>query len=244
LTEIANPSKEEALMFNWLKPKPAKPTLLDLRENLFADQSFEKTFALVKDLPATSELAPIKTACQLFKNGNRAGAVTELNKVVAITGVDSRTYLQVWYLLRSLGQMPPTDIAKKIRGVILEVHLDQGLDLLAAYDDHTAKYYNYSGAGVIWNNPPMEADINTQIDKLLEVGQAIVNNIGTWDKPRLPIPQKGSVRINLLTYDGYYFGQGEYNVLNQDPMGGAAIAAGYNLMNALTRLQLSLSAKR
>ena len=116
-------------------------------------------------------------------------------------------------------------------GVVLEVHLNDGLDTLAAYSDHTARYINHGGKLIVWESP--ENNMNSHIDLLLDSGQRIAEVIGPWQEKRRAPPPQGHVRINMLTASGLHFGEGPLGSLSSDPMGGPAIAAGIQLMNAL-----------
>ncbi len=125
----------------------------------------------------------------------------------------------------------PTAIANRVRGVVVEVGLEGGLDLLAAYADHTARYYNFSGAGVVWEHA--DDSIDAQIDALLACGQTICDRIGPWEGERPGPPPAGQARINLLTPSGLHFGQGPFELLSRDGLGGPALAAATALMQSL-----------
>lgn len=146
--------------------------------------------------------------------------------------LESRHYLQAWHFLRSLGFDPPPAEAKKLFGVVVEVAMKEGLDILAAYADQTARYFNYSGAAVIWERP--EGSLDTSVDGLLQAGSVLVEVIGPLESPRpASPPPKGHARINLLVPSGLHMGQGPYEALARDPLGGPVIAAAVELMNAL-----------
>jgi hypothetical protein len=131
---------------------------------------------------------------------------------------------------RFSGWAAPVD-AKQVLGVVVEVGLEGGLDLLAAYADHTARYYNYSGAGVVWEHA--DASLDAQIDVLLACGQTISDVIGPWEGERPAPPPTGEVRINLLTASGLNFGQAPFEVLSRDSLAGPALAAATALMQSL-----------
>ena len=211
------------------KDKPVlQPTI---RDTLFSDELLEKVATYSKEPNDTSCWSHFANAQRILKNGNKSEAINELNKVLEITGLESRVYLQAWNCLRVLGNTPSADIASQVKGIVVEVALDKGLDLVAAYSDHSARYYNFSGAGVVWD--ASDPNIEKIVDELLAAGQVIVNNIGLWEKPRPPAPPKGSVRINLLTYGGLYFGQGKFEALAQDKLGGTTLKLATSLMQAL-----------
>ena len=136
-------------------------------------------------------------------------------------------------LFRDGGLPAPATAAdgKRVVGVVVEVGLEGGLDLLAAYDDHTARYYNFSGAGVVWERA--DASLDESIDRLLACGQTICSRIGPWKGARPAPPAEGQLRINLLTPLGLHFGQAPIAVFSRDPLAGPAIAAATALMQQL-----------
>jgi hypothetical protein len=117
--------------------------------------------------------------------------------------------------------------------------MDKGLDLLAAYEDGSARYINFTHAAIIWDAPGSDALIEERLRQLLSVGQAVAPRIGPWEgRGRRPEPPPyGHIRLNMLTPSGIHFGQGEYAALSSDPMGAALINAGTALMQALTERQ-------
>jgi hypothetical protein len=88
--------------------------------------------------------------------------------------------------------------------------MPQGLDILAGYADHHARYYNFSGAGVVWERPNNSLD--ALIDRLLAVGAEVTAQIGPWQESRPPAPEAGQVRLSFLTPSGLHFGQGPMEV--------------------------------
>lgn len=135
--------------------------------------------------------------------------------------------------MRELGVHPPENKAKIIYGVVVEVTMKQGLDIVAAYADHSARYFNHSGAAVIWESP--DNSLNEEIDNLLAAGKNIIQNIGPWEDERPGVPPKGQARVSMLTPSGLHFGQAPFNALANDAMGGPIIMAATNLMQSLIR---------
>lgn len=156
-------------------------------------------------------------------------SMNELLQVTEDAASETRIKLLAYNLLANAGY--PVQ-KKELLGVIIEVGLDDGLDVLAAYEDGTARYINQSEKIVIWESP----DVHSQelIDNLFDSGLHIVQRIGPWNKERLAQPAAGEVRLSFLVSDGLYFGQGPFNALAQDAMGGPVIEAGYQLMSFLT----------
>lgn len=121
---------------------------------------------------------------------------------------------------------------QELLGVIVEVAMDEGLDVIAAYSDGSARYINYSEKIIVLEAPTDQS--NRLIEDLLSSGEEVIQKIGPWDKDRLPFPQAGQVRLTFLVSDGLYFGQGPFDVLAEDPMGGPVIGAAAEMMKFLT----------
>jgi hypothetical protein len=91
---------------------------------------------------------------------------------------------------------------RPVKGVSVEVPLDNGLDVLAAFSDGDVRYLNQSGTVAIFEgqgNPVEGLAI-----ELIAISQPVVNKVGPSDKKRLPSPKAGDVRITFLVSDGLY----------------------------------------
>ena len=148
--------------------------------------------------------------------------------------LESRHYLQAYHFLRALGVNAPPEKTKDVLGVVVEVGMQGGLDLVAAYADCHARYYNYSGAGVVWERPGDMLD--GCILELLRVGGSVARKIGPWEGIRPPAPEAGHARINVLAPGGLYFAQGPLDSLSKDHPGGPVLAAAFELMQKLIAL--------
>ena len=164
-------------------------------------------------------------------SGSREAAVKKWQEIVNRPGLEPRHYLQAWNFLRIAGQEPAAKIAKQVLGVVVEVGLEGGLDLLAAYPDYSARYYNFSGAGVVWERP--NDAMNQHIDALIEASARVVAKIGAWKGPRPEPPGKDQVRLNFLTPSGLHFGQAPLEMMSKDPIGGEVLYRAGGLMQAL-----------
>jgi hypothetical protein len=225
-------------MFNWLRalaqPKPPSP----IRDTLFGDMPLAKW---AHGEEAVSPWSHFARAQRLLDARDTAGAIEVLRKVIATPDFESRHYLEAWSELRKLGVAPSEREAHQTLGVVVEVSLDQGLDLLAAYADHTARYFNFSGAAVIWEH--LNDSINPHIDRLLKACAPIPTKIGAWEKPRPPAPPTGQARLNVLTPAGLFFGQAPLEALLADPLAGPAMQAATELMLALMEKAKAARAK-
>ena len=166
-----------------------------------------------------------------LQSGNRADAVVKWRNVLEQPGLEPRHYLQAWHFLRQYDEQPSPDFAKEVLGVVVEVALPQGVDLLAAYADHSARYYNYSGAGVVWEH--LDTSLDATIDQLLDAAKKVVGQIGPWEKARPAPPLRGQARLSFLTPGGLHFGQGPMDALSRDPLGGRVLQLATILMQAM-----------
>ena len=169
-----------------------------------------------------------------IRRGYREAAIANWLEVINQPGLEPRHYLQAWQFLRQSGYHPPADIARQVLGVVVEVGMPQGLDLVAAYPDHSARYYNFSGRGVVWEHP--NDSLNAKIEALLEASTRVVAQIGPWNKPRPPAPPPNHVRLNFLTPSGLHFGQADIEVMSRDPIGGEVFFRAGELMQAMVAL--------
>ena len=135
--------------------------------------------------------------------------------------------------LRASGDDVP---AKILLGVIIEVPLEQGLDVLAAFAEGGVRYLNQSGKVAIFEGQGHPAEALAK--ELIEVSQPIVNQIGPWDKERLPPPQV-NVRMSFLVSDGLYFGEGPFEALQADPLAGSLLAKATQLVQRVVELGIN-----
>ncbi len=148
-----------------------------------------------------------------------SGEAEAVRGVAEDATVEGRVRALAFNRLRALGQ-PVTP--KILLGAIVEVPLDGGLDTLAVFADGGIRYLNQTSKMWIFETPLPQ--MKAAIAAFLAASQAVVNRIGPWDKPRLPPPPKGDVRLTFLVSDGLYFGQGKFADLSRDALGGPVIA--------------------
>ena len=216
-------------MFNWFKKKE-KPPQTTIRDTLFGDLP-------MVEWPSDSSLntEPWVSFIQARKYLERMkgdAAITTLKTITDMPGLEPRHYLQAWHFLRRLHVEPPPDKAKLVYGVIVEVAVQGGADLIAAYADHMARYLHHRGGGVIWEHP--DTSLDAEIDTLLSAGQAVANVIGPSEQGRPPAPQGEDVMLSMLTPSGLHFGYGSFKTIYEDPKGKAIIDPATRLMQGLT----------
>lgn len=167
-------------MLNWFKkekPKQAsKP--ITIRDTLFGDLPLSEW---PRDPNTTAE--PWVSFLQARKDldsGDNPSAIAILKKITEMPGLQSRHYLQAWHFLRQLGVNPPEDKAKIVYGVVVEVGMKNGADIVAAYTNGTARYLHHLGGGEIWERP--DSSLDGQIQALLAAGQKVAGYIGPWEQ--------------------------------------------------------------
>ncbi|HEX2077231.1 MAG TPA: hypothetical protein VHG08_05965 [Longimicrobium sp.] len=161
-------------------------------------------------------------------------SVATLRAIADDESQEGRNRMWAYNLLRAKGEPVPSRI---LLGTIVEVHMADGLDVLAAFADESVRYINHSETmGFVEGRVP---HLEEHIRILLEVSQLIVNQIGPWTGARLPPPPKGEVRTTFLVSDGLYFGQGPYDELRNDEMGRLVLTAAERLHEAYVTMRLA-----
>jgi hypothetical protein len=216
-----------------------KQPTIELRDTLFGDLPVDQWTGNGSESQAFPWSAFVLARARM-KSGDRENAVKNWYEVVSHPGMEPRHYLQAWHFLRQNGHEPPPEIARQLLGIVVEVGMPNGLDLLAAYPDHSARYHNLSGKGVVWEHP--NDSLNSTIDELLATAARIVAQIGPWDKPRPEVPAANHVRLCFLTPSGLHFGQAHMDVMSKDPRGGQMLYLAGGLMQALVAKSMGAAA--
>jgi hypothetical protein len=217
-------------MFGLFK-KTARPDFSAMREQLFGDVSLADWKPLDDHVAGAGPWRHFETARLAVERGDTAAAVAALREVVDSANLETRHYLQAWHALRQLGVQPMPENAKQVLGVVLEVHLEDGLDTLAAYADSSARYINHGGRLIVWGT--QDAEIAGLVAALLRAGQGVADFIGPSTEPRRRPPPQSHVRLNMLTASGLHFGEGPIAAIAVDPMGASVLGPGTVLLKAL-----------
>lgn len=157
-------------------------------------------------------------------------SIEQLRSITQDASAEARMKLLAY---RRLAEKGDIIITKKLLGVVVEVGLEGGVDTLAAYEDGTARYLNYSGKTIFWNAATTHSQ--ALIDELFAQSNKVVDRIGPWDGERLAPPAQGVMRLSFLMSDGLYFGQGSLETLYADVMARPVIDAATQLMIFLTQ---------
>jgi hypothetical protein len=170
-----------------------------IRDTLFGDMPLDQ-WPPDAEAPDDVPWGAFVSARQHLAAGNQSDAIAWWRHILDQPGLEPRHHLQAWHFLRQHGGQPSSDVAKQVLGVVVEVAMPEGLDLLAAYPDHSARYYNYSGAGVVWEHP--DTSLDSGIDQLLAASKQVVAKIGPWGQARPAPPPPGHMRMPFLTPRG------------------------------------------
>jgi len=205
----------------------------EIRNTLFGDMPIEAWVADANGHPWSL----FKDAQQSLLAGKNEEAKKTLLAITGLSDIETRHTLQAWCFLRKLGVKPPAGDASKVLGVIVEVGLDEGTDLVVAYADGTARYFNYSGVSVVWDRP--DKSLDSQVFKLLQVGQVVAERAEPWGGARPYAPKSGDARVSMLTPSGLRFEQAPMDVLSSDTASGPVVTAAFKLMRALVKKRVS-----
>ena len=174
----------------------------------------------------------------LYKNNNKQSnlypwdilftktiKIEDLKRIIDDENAETRVKILAYNKLLACGQVSNS---KEILAVIVEVGLDGGLDVLASYNDGTARYINKTGKVIIWEK--IDENSNVLTNKLFDESANIVKQIGPWENSRKSFPTIGNARITFLVSDGLYFGEGTIDVLFNDELAKSALITATELM--------------
>ena len=151
-----------------------------------------------------------------------------LEKVAANETGESRVRAVAYHRLRAVKAKVPKG---QLLGVIVEVPLEGGLDVLAVFADGRMRYLNHSGKIAVFESTP--AAMTATQERFLKAAAAAIERIGPWDKPRLPPPKPGNARLSFLVSDGLYFGEGPRGAISKDQVGGPVLNTATELLLAI-----------
>jgi hypothetical protein len=153
-------------------------------------------------------------------------------RVVQTIGEDpaeeSRVRLLAWQWLRAAGQPVAS---RELLGVVVEVPLEGGLDVLAAYADGTVRYIHHTGRVAVFEGAP---DSVAQQGKLLVHAAIPLASKGPV-KSRAAPPALGSVRLSLLAADGLHVRDGTFGELDRDAVAAPALKQAQRLLDIVVR---------
>jgi hypothetical protein len=200
-----------------------------MRALIFGDLPWESWCH--RDGAANGCRAQFRAAWEALQTKDTDRAQRLLLDLVSHPGSDSRTYAQAWHFLRELGVSPSDGQAKHVFGVVVEVTMPRGFDVVSAYEDHTARYWNRSDSGMVWDRP--DGTLDGPIDAVLEASRAMVAKIEPHTSSPPPPPETGQIQASFLTPSGLHVGAGSAEGFARDPLAGPVIACATQLLEKL-----------
>lgn len=170
-----------------------------IRRGLFACEPLND---LVQRLKLNGSPGPFQTmadAAELANAGKKDEARSRLHIILEHPGIETRVQLLAWLALRELGERPDARAGGEVLGSVIEVPMHGAYDTLAAYQDGSARYLNFSGRAIFWDWP--DPTIKSLCQKIL----ASAASAGSQAEPRIDtrLPTAGT-QVTLLTRAGMY----------------------------------------
>ena len=147
---------------------------------------------------------------------------------------EGRVRMLAFNRLRSAGVSVPE---KVLLGVIVEVPLEEGLEVLAAFSDGGVRYLNSAGKVAVVEGG--NSTIAPVVEQVLAAAQPIVDRIGPWQENRLPPPEGDRIRFTFLVSDGLYFGEGPLTYMQRDDMAGPLWSKATELLTTVVNTVLA-----
>jgi len=205
-------------------------------ELFFADQAIDDLLALQEGEPEPDgDWKLLAEAASHMRQGEAKQAVKLLFQVVATPDIETRILLWSWTALRHLGLHPQPREAEEIKGIVVQVAVENGIDALAAYVDGTARYVNHSGKAIVWDIP--DVPIMNAISRLLECSK---DHRRIVDVASTDHTVSEGVRVTLLTLDGNRFAEAAINSLAMSPIN-QVLSVGAELMANLIKRSESMN---
>lgn len=156
--------------------------------------------------------------------------VAEIEALAQDTNAESRVRALAYFWLRTHGHAVPN---RALLGVVVELPLDGGLDVLAAYADGTVRYINHAGRIAVVEPGGLPTAMQV-VANLMEKAKPVVDTIGPSDEARRAPPQKPNLRLTFIVSDGLYFGEGPLKVMQVDALAGPVFQEATKLLLIVT----------
>ena len=141
-----------------------------------------------------------------------------------LSDAETRVVAQGWTALRELGEAPPPQRADEVLGVVVETGYDEGVAIIAGYADGRARFFGSRGAGYIGDEQP--APVQKAARALTQAATRVVRKLNPG--ARRSYPERGTVRVTVLTPAGLRVAEGEKSRLEEEshPLSGVYLEAG------------------
>lgn len=142
---------------------------------------------------------------------------------------DSRVRALAWGWLRARQQPVPGDL---LLGLVAEVAVGGGVDVLAAYADGRVRLLHHSGRLVLADAPvPAYA---APVGTWLAAGATALDRAAPWQRRPGALPGPGQARLVWIAADGLRMREGRFEDLLRDPTTGPALLAASQLLQVVT----------
>jgi tetratricopeptide (TPR) repeat protein len=146
------------------------------------------------------------------KLGNLQESRQNLHYVLKLPETESRMQLNIWKVLRELGDKP--EPANQVLGVIAEIAHESNFVIVAGYADGESRLFVGYGGGVVGPKETFPEETRRGAKELVAAAQPLVNNLPLENARDLP--KLGQVKFALLTSSGIYIIKDEIDHLNQE----------------------------
>lgn len=171
-----------------------------IRQALFASQSMKDLITHVQLNGEPGAFQKIADAYKAVNTGNKVEAVSLLRSGLTLPQLETREQLWLWAALRELGERPDAKTAYEVIGVVIEMPSGDGYDTLAAYQDGSARYLNFSGKAIFWDKKE-DAGIRALCQGFID--SAVPSGNRAQPRTSLSLPKSGG-QVTLLTRSGIY----------------------------------------
>jgi len=144
---------------------------------------------------------------------------------------EARTRALAYRWLRGNGHAVPK---RQLLGVVVEVALPGGLDVLATFADGGIRYINHTGRLVfVEGGLP---DTGPIVERLYAASRNVIARIGPSDERRRPPPAQGAIRLTFIASDALYFGEGPMSTMQQDALAAPVIQVATELLQRVVAI--------
>ncbi|HEV3040021.1 MAG TPA: hypothetical protein VHA33_19810 [Candidatus Angelobacter sp.] len=170
-----------------------------IRQMLFASQSMKEQLQLIMTDDPANPLKSLADAARLATAGKKEEAKAQIYKMLKLPNLETRIQLLAWSALRELGEEPDEKSGTEVLGAVFERPMKTGYDTLAAYQDGTARYLNFSGSAIFWE--VRDATIQWLCQNLMD--SAVSASSRATPRTDISLPKSGT-QVTLLTRSGMY----------------------------------------
>lgn len=171
--------------------------------------------------------------------GDLIGARHSLRQILTLPDMETGIQLQVWSMLRELGDKPEEQIANQVLGVVIEVGVANTVVVVAGFADGMSRlWFVTGGGGPIGGkeNFPKESIIAAK--NMVSAAQPLVSAFPI-EKDR-QLPKQGRMRFALLTAGGIHVKEVSINQLDnrKAPLLYSLNSASHDLFTILLKFNL------